>query len=45
MQLTRTLQAIAPISLLAFALEGSSGIEAIGMGAARMGIQSTLIYI
>lgn len=41
----RTLQSIPPVSLLAFALEGSLGIEAIGMGAARTGIQSALIYI
>lgn len=45
MLLTRTLKSIAPISLLAFALEGSWGIEAIGMEAAHMDIQSTLIYI
>lgn len=45
MLLTRALKSIAPISLLAFALEGSWGIEAIGMEAAHMGIQSTLIYI
>ena len=43
--LTGTLQSAAFIPLLALALEGSLGIEAIGMEAARVGIRSTFIYI
>lgn len=39
------LQSAAFIPLLALALEGSLGIEAIGMEAARVGIRSTFIYI
>lgn len=39
------LQSAAFIPLLALALEGSLGIEAIGMEAARVGICSTFIYI
>lgn len=45
MLLTRTLKSTAFISLLALALEGSLGIEAIGVEAAHMGIHSTFIYI
>lgn len=43
--LTGTLQSAAFIPLLSLALEGSLGIEAIGMEAARVGILSTFIYI
>ena len=43
--LTGALQSAAFIPLLALALEGSLGIEAIGMEAARVGIRSTFIYI
>lgn len=45
MLLTGTLKSTAFISLLALALEGSLGIKAIGVEAARMGIYSTFIYI
>lgn len=41
----RTTKSTAFIALLALALEGSLGIEAIGVEAARMGVHSTFIYI
>lgn len=45
MLLTRTLKSTAFISLLALAIEGSWGIKAMGVEAARVGIDSTFIYI
>lgn len=43
--LTRTTKSTALIALLALALEGSLGIEAIGVEAARVGVRSAFIYI